>query len=294
MLSGRPPFRGETSLTLAMQHLTKVPEPLTGLRSDLPPVVCEIVHKMMAREPAKRYQHAREIQQDLKRLAKILKEDPEAAGTARLAKMNAAPTSSAWRERFFRWSLARHAALLGLLALVVASAAAAVGWWARPANPLEGTATKHDRIPRLGSAKEQFERANQLQNDEDAWRAVLDYFPADRTYTAEAKERLAVLYLKGHRLDEAKKTFEELEAMGQEDPKAKAVGIAGMAIIASLKGEYQESQRLIVYELRELPRRREQFTDDLWLLLRRAGRESAQHLAGDARKQLTDLFDDEP
>ena len=27
MLSGRPPFRGETSLTLAMQHLTKTPEP---------------------------------------------------------------------------------------------------------------------------------------------------------------------------------------------------------------------------------------------------------------------------
>ena len=70
--------------------------------------------------------------------------------------------------------------------------------------------------------------------------------------------------------------------------------IAGMAIVASLKGEYQESQRLIVYELRELPRRREQFTDDLWLLLRRAGRESAQHLDGDARKQLNDLFDDEP
>jgi hypothetical protein len=163
----------------------------------------------------------------------------------------------------------------------------------RPQNPLEAAAAQAAPFQKLGSAKAQFERAAQLQSDEDAWRAVLDHFPDDRTYTPEAKERLAVLYLKARRLDDAAKLFNELQAMGREDPVARTVGIAGQAVIASLQGNYRDSQRLIVSELGEAPRR-DELTDDLWYLLRRAARENSQHLDEQAKKQLQDLFEDEP
>ena len=166
---------------------------------------------------------------------------------------------------------------------------------AAPEDPLAVPATRQDPVPKLRTAKEQFERArNGLQSDEDAWRAVLHYFPDDRTYTPEAKERLAVLYLKSRQLDEAKQLFDDLESMGRENPNAQAAGIAGNAVIASLQRNYLESQRLMVDGLRDLPRVREQVTSDLWYLLQHAGRENAQHLGEEANKQLKDLFEEEP
>jgi serine/threonine protein kinase len=297
MLSGRPPFRGETSLTLAMQHLTKTPEPLGSLRSDLPPVMGEIVHKMMARKPEDRYQHAREITQDLKRVARVLKdEQPDSANAAKSAKkpVSSSDPSRNWRETFFHWSFVRHAVLLSATAVLVACGSAALGWWLRPRDPLAIPSTRQAPVPKLHTAKEQFDRArNGLPTDESAWRAVLEYFPEDRTYTPEARERLAVLYLRARRLDEAKKLFDDLEGMGRENPNAQAAGIAGNAVIASLQKNYLESQRLIVYSLRDLPHVRDQITGELWVLLQHAGRENAQHLGDEANKQLKELFEEE-
>src|SRR5580704_17755787 len=125
MLSGHPPFRGDTTLSVAMQHLTRKPEDLGTLRKDLPPVICEIVHKMMARSPGDRYQHAREITHDLKKVGRMIKEDPNAAGAVKLSEITT-PTSTSspaastiaavaapsgpptWRERFLDWPLSRH------------------------------------------------------------------------------------------------------------------------------------------------------------------------------------------
>jgi eukaryotic-like serine/threonine-protein kinase len=295
MLSGRPPFRGETSLTLAMQHLTKTPEPLGSLRSDLPPVMGEIVHKMMARHPEDRYQHAREITADLKRVARVLKEDQtEAVGSVKTTKADALEPPRNWREAFFHWPLARHAMILAVAAILVAGSSAALGWWLRPKDPLVVNAKRQDPVPKLATAKDQFNRArNGLPSDEAAWLAVLNYFPEDRTYTPEAKERLAVLYLRTRRLDEAKKLFDDLQSMGRENPNAQAAGLAGNAVTASLQKNYLESQRLIVDGLRELPHMRDQITPELWMLLQHAGRENVQHLGEESTKQLKELFDED-
>ena len=292
MLAGHPPFRGETSLSLAMQHLTQIPEPLSDARTDLPPVVCEIVHKMMARKPSDRYQSAREITQDLKQVARVLKEDPEGAAAVKLGQLKPKKRPENWTEAFFGWPLVRHALTLSLMAAIIGGASAGIGWWMRPRNPLESPVTAKDAIPRLASAKVQFEHATQLHT-EDGWRAVLEYFPDDHTYNPLAKERLAVLDLENRRLDDAQKLFDELEAMGRENSAAKSVGIAGHAVIASLRGNYSESQRLIVFELGNLGRRRAELSDDLWFLLQRAGRENVRHLGDQANKQLKELFEEE-
>jgi eukaryotic-like serine/threonine-protein kinase len=295
MLSGRPPFRGETSLTLAMQHLTKTPEPLGSLRNDLPPVMGEIVHKMMARKPEDRYQHAREITQDLKRVARVLKEErPDTAGASESSKLSLVKSPGTWRDGFFKWTFARHAIVLAVAAMLLAGGSAALGWWLRPKDPLAVTGKRQDPVTKLATAKEQFSRAsNGLPTDEAAWLAVLNFFPEDRTYTPEAKERLAVLYLRTHRLEEAKKLFDDLESMARENPNAQAAGIAGNAVIASLQKDYLQSQRLIVDGMRNLPHMRDQMTPELWMLLQHAARENAQHLGEEASKQLKELFDED-
>jgi eukaryotic-like serine/threonine-protein kinase len=299
MLSGRPPFRGDTTLTLAMQHLTHKPDDLGLLRKDLPPVISEIVHKMMAREPADRYQHAREITHDLKKVGRLIKDNPEAAGAVKLSEITVPlPVSTRrvewkWRDRFFDWPLSQHAITLGIVALVFGSASAAVGWWLRPTDPLQTPAIQENRIPREGTAQKQFARANQLRSDEEAWKAVLEYFPDDRVYTVQAKERLAILYLRTLHLKEASKLFAELQGMGRENPKEHSIGIAGEAIIATLQKDYKKSQGLI-YDLGDLSQRRDQLSSDLWQMLQHAGRINAKELGEQENKQLQDLFEAEP
>jgi serine/threonine-protein kinase len=39
MLAGQPPFRGDTALSVALQHVRTQPERLENLRSDIPPAV---------------------------------------------------------------------------------------------------------------------------------------------------------------------------------------------------------------------------------------------------------------
>lgn len=68
MLAGQPPFRGQTPFEVAIQHVQKEPVPLTQIRPDLPPDLCALVHKMMAKNPTERPQTGREIARELARL----------------------------------------------------------------------------------------------------------------------------------------------------------------------------------------------------------------------------------
>jgi serine/threonine-protein kinase len=68
MLAGHPPFRGATGFEVAVQHVQAQPPELKAIRPDLPEDLCTIVHKMMAKNPADRYQSGHEILRDLSRL----------------------------------------------------------------------------------------------------------------------------------------------------------------------------------------------------------------------------------
>ena len=68
LLAGEPPFRGTTAVEVALKHITDQPRPLAELRPDLPPELCEIVHKLMAKKVDDRYQNARDLLRDLVRI----------------------------------------------------------------------------------------------------------------------------------------------------------------------------------------------------------------------------------
>ncbi|VTT97312.1 serine threonine protein kinase : Putative serine/threonine protein kinase OS=Gemmata sp. Wa1-1 PE=4 SV=1: Pkinase [Gemmataceae bacterium] len=68
LLAGEPPFKGVTPFDVAIKHVQETPRPLAEVRPDLPPDLCAMVHRMMAKAPDARYQSAREILRDLVRV----------------------------------------------------------------------------------------------------------------------------------------------------------------------------------------------------------------------------------
>ena len=66
MLTGRVPFDGDNPVAVAMQHLHAAPPPIQSLAPDVPPAVCRVCMKAMEKNPAARYQSARDMAADLR------------------------------------------------------------------------------------------------------------------------------------------------------------------------------------------------------------------------------------
>jgi serine/threonine-protein kinase len=66
MLSGRPPFSGDTALALAMQHIQAEPVPLGQLRPDLPKDLIDIIHRLLKKSPEDRFASAMELARELR------------------------------------------------------------------------------------------------------------------------------------------------------------------------------------------------------------------------------------
>jgi serine/threonine-protein kinase len=118
LLAGHPPFRGLTPFEVAIQHVQADPQPLAEVRPDLPADLCAVVHKLMAKIPADRYQTARDALRDL---AKVQKGLPvglppvvlSSPGVPAAAMPSAAPASPRWAVRVAGLALVAVAAAAG-------------------------------------------------------------------------------------------------------------------------------------------------------------------------------------
>ncbi|SJN37211.1 Stk1 family PASTA domain-containing Ser/Thr kinase [Luteococcus japonicus] len=68
LLCGRPPFVGDSPVSVAYQHVREAPVPPSTLDPKLTPQMDAIVLKSLAKDPAQRYQDAREMRDDIARL----------------------------------------------------------------------------------------------------------------------------------------------------------------------------------------------------------------------------------
>jgi len=75
MLTGKHAFPGEYEQATLYAILNEEPEPVTALRSGVPMELERVVMKMLAKNPAERYQHADEMLADISRLRKELSAD---------------------------------------------------------------------------------------------------------------------------------------------------------------------------------------------------------------------------
>jgi serine/threonine protein kinase len=90
LLTGSPPFQAGSQYELLQAHHMKEPTPLNHLRSDVPPELAAVASKMMAKDPARRYQTPAEVVQALTPFLKpVARAQP--ADTDRGGRSTAAP-----------------------------------------------------------------------------------------------------------------------------------------------------------------------------------------------------------
>src|SRR5262249_4005519 len=65
LLAGRSRFREDTAMKTILAHLEKEPQPLPELRPDVPEALWEVVARLLAKDPASRYQKPMEVAQAL-------------------------------------------------------------------------------------------------------------------------------------------------------------------------------------------------------------------------------------
>jgi serine/threonine-protein kinase len=61
LLTGRAPFPGGSAVNKVIRHWSETPAPLAELRPDVPPAVAAIVERLMAKDPADRFQTPAEL-----------------------------------------------------------------------------------------------------------------------------------------------------------------------------------------------------------------------------------------
>lgn len=65
MLTGRPPFTGDSPMSVAFQHVSTEAVPPSSLNADVPDSLNAVVTKALRKDPSARYQSADEMRQDL-------------------------------------------------------------------------------------------------------------------------------------------------------------------------------------------------------------------------------------
>ena len=68
LLVGRPPFVGDSPVSVAYQHVRETPVPPSQLDPEIGPEIDAVVLKALAKDPSERYQTAREMKDDITRL----------------------------------------------------------------------------------------------------------------------------------------------------------------------------------------------------------------------------------
>ncbi|MEU5532217.1 protein kinase [Streptomyces sp. NPDC020362] len=120
LLTGRPPFTGDTPLAVAIKHLSDPPVPPSAHAPGLPAVYDTLVLRALSKDPADRHQTAEEMRNAIGEIlagpaapvASPLIPPPTLRHTRPLPLRGASPKTRTMRRRRIRWPLHVIAALL--------------------------------------------------------------------------------------------------------------------------------------------------------------------------------------
>jgi eukaryotic-like serine/threonine-protein kinase len=99
MVTGRPPFVGDNPVAIAYRQVHEMPVRPAQLNPDIPLGFEQIIHRMLQKDPAKRYQTADELRNDLRRFREGLGMETDHVSAARALPMDPATTAAAARSR---------------------------------------------------------------------------------------------------------------------------------------------------------------------------------------------------
>ncbi len=94
MLTGRPPFDGDTPVAVAMQHIQDIPTPPSYLNPNIPPALEEIIMRCLEKEPERRFRDGSTLARALELLGETDGDEtlPGAAGGTIASSLTQAPT----------------------------------------------------------------------------------------------------------------------------------------------------------------------------------------------------------
>jgi serine/threonine protein kinase len=244
MLAGVPPFLAPTGLALALKHVHDTPVSLAVYRPDLPRELVDLVAKLMAKDPAERYQTAAEMLRDLARAraaarvaatsipqptaptippATLQQDDcPSRVSTPSLVAPRSQEPAEDLDQRGPWYALRLGWGTIAMLWALALAAGAAWGWTARVERRL-GTAADGPpalwmapwaRVPAQPSPEAQYRYAlleAPAGNLEAAWLAVPGRFPQAHTWTARAYTQLGRFLFRHHDLDRIEALAAELK-----------------------------------------------------------------------------------
>ncbi|MBN1853472.1 MAG: serine/threonine protein kinase [Pirellulales bacterium] len=247
LLAGRPPFDGETALSVAVQHINSGPTRLEVERPDLPEGLARIIHKMLAKKPRDRYANGRELLADLRTLPMVDSDswdkaaeewstaelmtlaDQQNQATSRLSELMKTTTALRHPDRTW-WLLAAAAVCLFI--------GASLEFIFRPAFLLRDAEAASVQ-PRDSAWAELYHA--KLVDTEAAWKNVKKFHPDDMYYHHLADMGLLRKYLStDFNLTKTLEVAERLANAGDADTKFQAIGFAGMCIAHGLLQQPKE------------------------------------------------------
>lgn len=301
LLAGSPPFRGQTAMSIAAQHLKNDPPPLEDSRPDLPILLCRIVNKMMAKDLNDRYRTAGAVLQDLRRVESQQSEDGTAAtGGAAMPTVESQEQPSDTGglsqsvETILQYPdrpLLQQAMPFFIATAICFAIGFGVGWLALPANPLKATGVRpKSRFIKEDTALRQFIVAERSGGSEDAWLAVIENHPNDEVFRDKAYQELAIIYLIEDRIEEAERIFDRFVRAPESELAQRVFGHAGRVVVLNVRREFAESQKEFFREVWPL---REHLSGTMRRMVRSAVRENRDKIPEKQAEGVEDFLRDE-
>jgi eukaryotic-like serine/threonine-protein kinase len=175
LLTGEPPFTGDTPVAVAYQHVREDPRPPSSVNPNIPPALDAVILKALSKNPANRYQSAAELRADLVRVRSgqaplapmVLSEDERTAmlasgpATSRMSGRHGLPPAGGPATDYYDDDSGRSTGRVVGIAVAVAAVLGIVGFvvyqllLAGPVTP------KQVQVPTLAGLTEQDAR-NQI------------------------------------------------------------------------------------------------------------------------------------
>ena len=248
MIAGFPPFRGDTALSVALQHLKAEPEKLELLRPDLPPAMARIIHKMIAKDPSNRYQTLKKLKTDLKQVhAQSFRDDSSVSetlsdwdtlqldglDTSLIAAADRLQTTMQLETKTLR-NRRKHTLLIVICAVFVFVFGAVLGMKKESQQKIVQLEALMYSVPKMDTVKQQWAFASQKRTPQ-AWQAVIDNFPEENYWSRMAQRQLAWYFFEAKTPKQARLFFQELSRGDQQEDIQ--FGIAGMAWVFAAEGD---------------------------------------------------------
>lgn len=206
MFAGEPPFAGKNAVGVAVQHLKEEPRPLREIRRDLPVGLCEVIHRMIEKNPKHRFESPKALQEALERL----RNEPvnlDLHDASSFGEWVRASMPSVWQL------------MLAIAVCVLVSFPLGRNLFAPPR--LRPNA-ESSFVPRQPSKQEQVVYAMKSRENPAGWLGVVHHYP-DSEEALWAQLRVGVIYLNqidGPDFVAAMEAFEKLGVMAKSDSHA--------------------------------------------------------------------------